>query len=789
MRARGWGSDLAVGVRLAVGGGRTSMARLALSTIGITIAVAVLLLASSVDNTLEARDRRQAALTPDVTPVPGVDPLFMKPRTVDYPGAYVAATYLYAEGPHAPVPPGLPRLPAPDEAFVSPALAELLSSPRGERLRSRIPRVAGTIAESAVVNLDDLIMYAGADRGIRTSTEFNPYRNGVYAFGAPVPSRSMDPGLLLLLLLGVVALLIPVFVFVAASSRIAGLERDRRLSALRLAGADSRQVRRIAAAESVVSAIAALPLGAAVFLLSRSFVGGIPLFEAMFGVHIRAGDIVPPAWLVVLIALAIPLLAVLTAQFALRRTIVEPLGVLRYQRPVRRRLWWRLAVVALGVLLLLTHGGTDSNDVRWSYAIAAGATLMLIGVPVLLPWLVERAVRRLRGGPSSWQLAIRRLQVDGGTSARVVGGVAVVLAGAIALDALLLAQQGRVGPPPDVEIQPQQRVLVASAEPEVAGAVTESLAAVPGMRTAYLVRMVNLRFEDGATGAFAGIAACADVNRMLRIGDCVDGDVFLLDQGPAPPVSPPPSPYPSGRTLTLQEQADGGNVRDVGSLTIPQTVRHFPLPTGPSPLTNLVITPAALHGLMPSTRSSIIAEFGDQASVETGELAQDALAPFGWRVTSYVMSSGTAFGSDQQSLGAVRNGLLAGAALVLLVAGVSLLALALEQIRERRRPLAILVANGVPRTVLARSLLWQTVVPVALGVALAVGIGLGLAALAVRLSGIRLGGGYLGLGGFAVNWATIGLLSAAALLVALLMTALTLPFLRGASSPESLRTE
>ena len=64
----------------------------------------------------------------------------------------------------------------------------------------------------------------------------------------------------------------------------------------------------------------------------------------LFNLRVYVSDVVPDPVLVGVIVLAVPALGVLTALFALRRTIIEPLGVVRYTKPVRRRLWWRLVL-------------------------------------------------------------------------------------------------------------------------------------------------------------------------------------------------------------------------------------------------------------------------------------------------------------------------------------------------------------------------------------------------------------------------------------------------------------
>ena len=69
--------------------------------------------------------------------------------------------------------------------------------------------------------------------------------------------------------------------------------------------------------------------------------------------------------------------------------------------------------------------------------------LLLIGITALLPWLVETVVARFGAGPVPWQLAIRRLQLSSGTAARTVNGIAVAVAGAIALQMLFAGVEGQ----------------------------------------------------------------------------------------------------------------------------------------------------------------------------------------------------------------------------------------------------------------------------------------------------------------------------------------------------------
>ncbi|PWW64121.1 FtsX-like permease family protein [Actinokineospora spheciospongiae] len=769
---RAWCNDLAIGVRLAVGGGRTSLARFLLSTFGVATAVAVLLLAASVQPTLQARDDRSTAASPDSNPAGGITPLAYRSTSTNFHGRNIAVRYVYAPDATSPVPPGMDAVPAEGSMWVSGDLATLLAEPGSGLLRDRFPaRVAGVLGQEGVPDPHDLVAYVGAGPDLVGGSLTTP----VYAFGTFEQVRYLDPTLLLLILLGIVALLVPVFIFLAASTRIAGAERDRRLSALRLVGAGDRQVRRIAAAESLVSAVAGLVVGVGLYQVGRSVAPGVVLA----GISVYPSDIVPVWWLAALVVLAVPVLAVLTAQFALRRTIIEPLGVVRFSKPVNRKPAWRFAVIGFGVVLLLWHGGgARAGSEVWSYSVAAGATLLLAGVPILLPLVIERAVARLRGGPTSWQLAIRRLQLDSGTSARVVGGVAIVLAGAIAVQSVLVAQADRfadspsevsttAGQSPHMQVYPEADAIQRS---------IDLLDGVPGVRGAFPSESVTFELEETGMTYGLNVLDCAVVTEVYRVPDCGGGQVYAVGGADFPEL------FTSGRTLRLMDVAPGGEYRPRAAWTIPEIRRVARPAESGSSLYGLFLTAGGtLPDPLPTTSRTTVDVVLDPTDPDALDRAHAALAPLGWKVHSNEFDP-YYYGSrlvEEQSFLTIRRGLLIGAVFILLLAGISLLVLALEHIRERRRPLAVLAASGVPTGALARSLLWQIAVPIALGVLIAIGTGIALAALVLRLGNDPL----------YVDWPSVGLMTLAAAVLGLLVSVVTLPFLRGATRLTSLRTE
>ena len=796
-----WLPDLRLGVQLAIGGGRTSLLRLAFATVGIGLAATVLLLGACVPHLVVRYQEREAANTTVTTPVAGVSPLYSLEYTDEYQDTTIAGTYVYAGGSDAPVPPGLSRVPGPDQIVLSPALAALLDSPDGAVLRKRFPeRVVGLIGDAGLTQPTDLSYSAGAPADLAAADGVQQvYRYGGGDDGIDVFNQDILMGTLMVN--GVVILLLPLLVFVGVSSRIGGAQRDRRLAALRLVGAGVRQTRRIAAAESLVGAATGLVLGVLLFLLARQALGGVDTVD--FSAF--TADIVPSWPFAVLAVLIVPVISVGTAMVALRRTLIEPLGVFRESTPVRRRLAWRLALVVLGVAALLSTSFDHSDSVLRAAQLTLGTSLLLVGVPTMLPWLLERAVGMLRGGPMSWQLAVRRLQLDSGTPARVVGGVAVVLAGAISLQIMLVALHASTqlsSPANASDLLPgnngkQVGIVEVTSDGDLDDQVTATLRGMSGVFGVDQFWQLPVRLprpvletstDDGQTNTFPtstaefDVADCAEVQRLLTVSDCRDGEVFVpAAVGIAPPAA--------GATVTATDETgleeDTPNPKNYGHWTMPATVRS----AGQTALAekldlgSVLITPGALDALDNTVSlndaTAIYAAQVDPYNQDSPDDISDALAPYRWRTQTFPLYTQPTSRPADQLLDEARRALMIGALFTLAVAGTSLLVLALEQIRERHRPLAALAAAGVPRAVLARSLLWQTAIPVVVATAVANVIGIGLAALVLHSTKSPI----------ALDWPGIAMLDAAAIAMVLLITVLTLPSLRTATRLTALRSE
>lgn len=174
--------------------------------------------------------------------------------------------------------------------------------------------------------------------------------------------------------------------------------------------------------------------------------------------------------------MSVPVAAVAVTLFALRGVVIEPLGVVRTSAPKPRKLWWRLLVPFLGLLMLVPMFGQGSEGGFFNtYLVVGGTVLLLVGITALLPWAVEALVGRLGAGPVAWQLAVRRLQLSSGNAARMVNGIAVAVAGAVALQMLFagieddytIPGQGPVRAQMDVYLP--ESVSVSDAERKLSG--------------------------------------------------------------------------------------------------------------------------------------------------------------------------------------------------------------------------------------------------------------------------------------------------------------------------------
>jgi hypothetical protein len=268
------------------------------------------------------------------------------------------------------------------------------------------------------------------------------------------------------------------------------------------------------------------------------------------------------------------------------------------------------------------------------------------------------------------------------------------------------------------------------------------------------------------------VADCRVLAELATLGRCADGDVFLAE-APAEGWTREMMPRP-GERIELTEDEDGGSGRP---WTVPRAARTVPARTDPmgSRQGGILATPGALAPTA-LVGGQIVTYLrvspGDRDAFEHARNAAAAIDP---RMSVWALTAE----AESERFTSIRIGLYLGMIATLVLLAASLLIGVLEQLRERRRLLAVLVAFGTRRATLAWSVLWQTAVPVAAGVGLAVATGLGLGAALLRLVEVPV----------RPDWPAVGVISGAGLTVVLLVTALSMPALWRMMRPDGLRTE
>ncbi|MGD6754153.1 FtsX-like permease family protein [Streptomyces sp. BH105] len=728
--------DLALGVRFGFSGGREGWIRTLLTALGVGLGVAVLLGAASVPNFTSARnDRYDARMVSTLEQdVPRSDrTLLTLDGSSEYRDESIGGHMVRPEGGHPVLPPGVDKLPGPGEMVVSPALRDLLASPKGELLKQRYHfRDVGTIHEAGLSDPFDLYMYAGSDS---LSTDRGAIR--VDHFGQQGESSPLDPALVLMIILACVVLLAPVAIFVATAVRFGGERRDRRLAALRLVGADARMTRWVAAGEALLGTLLGLVAGLLFFFAGRQVLAHVELWRlAAF-----PEDFTPVPALAALILLAVPLSAIAVTVFALRSVSIEPLGVVRGGRVRNRRLWWRLLVLVVGVLILLLSGSAAGASTRGMALIAGGVLLSLTGLVLVLPWLVEAVVRRLRGGPVPWQLATRRLQLNSSGATRAISAITIAVAGGIALQMYTVGINDSFSTSTG---QDPHRAQIGANTNFASGAMADQM--VKEFRTTEGVKKVigtvitsaelvgAKPAEDGYPPSTSlSVGSCPSLRELAHLPSCSDGDVFRVTRShdsyndeQLEKVA-----VPGGR-LVVDDPEDSGRpgLKPV-HWSLPEDVRTVDSRKDPAGefYGGILATPGALDASSLHTAST-------SAQIQIDENVPDAADHV--RNTAFAIDPGmqvwtNAFVARDKEYASIRTGLFTAAALTMVIIAASMLVSQIEQLRERKRLLSVLVAYGTKRSTLAWSVLWQTAIPVVLGMAIAVTGGLTLGWLMLRL--------------------------------------------------------
>jgi hypothetical protein len=566
-----------LGLRLVVSGGREAITRLVILAVGVGLGVGLLLTAVAATSAVSTWSSRHAwfytgsAWVPPGRAAAGTAPLWWHPGGDIFDGQQINRFDVAATGASSPVPPGIPRDPAPGQYYASPALAALLRSTPANQLAGRYPgRLAGTIGDAALPSPDSMVIIIGRTPGqlahipdsvqvtsISTTvvswplprTKLSPQGVTYLPAGGPAPASGTD------LILSVVALAIlaPVLIFIATATRLSAARREERFAAMRLAGATRKQVSLLAATESTVAGTLGMAAGFGIFFGLRTPVAGIPFIGQPFfpgELRLSLPDILA-------VAVGVPVAAVLAARLALRRVHISPLGVTRRATPRPPRAWRVVPLLAglaeLGFWTIHGHPASIPGQVQ---AFASSFAIIIVGLFIAGPWLTMAAAR----GMARWTsrpgtlIAARRLADDPRGAFRAVSGLVLALfittVAVVAITTQNAKDLYRWGSAAEANVLTSQvsssnRVAgsmgpgaserTAGPGPAApAGQLTAQLSRIPGVQGVLVVRahrgltirqsFHNLGSNLGISGPVpAGVVSCAQLASVPALGRCPAG--------------------------------------------------------------------------------------------------------------------------------------------------------------------------------------------------------------------------------------------------------------------------
>ena len=784
-----------LGLRLTLRSGREALVRLLVTMTAVALGVAVMLAVLADFNAFQATNAKPAweATAAMATPAasrpgagtpaapaeigasaPNVE-LWNYSDSV-FEGQTIEVLDLAALGPQAPVPPGVPRLPAAGQYYASPALAALIRAVPGDELGDRFPGAqAGLIGDQALTGPGELVVFvgyrpsqlAGLPRTIRvneiahgpqTSVWTNYFRDA-FAVGA-------------------LAFLFPVLILIGMATRLSATRREERYAALRLVGATPRQITMIASVDAIVSALFGTVLGIGVFELIRPALAGASLTGSRYFSYLVGATAKDYLGLLI----GVPLASAAASLLSLRRVRISPLGVSRKVTPPAPTAG-RVVPLLIGIGLFVL-GLVDTTSQAIGPAIFPGLLITLVGLPIGGPWLTAQAARLLAkyadGAPAL--LAARRLADNPKAAYRSVGGLVLavflgtLLGGlmpvvnasvqtpaAVVLDNVLLdtftysatcgneVNCGGSGDRSDVAPNGSAAIASRGLPPQAGAALISGLKAFQGADVVPIYSAPPGSDTGGGPGkpgsgpppdSRESIVGCAAVAQISALGNCAPGEQAVsVNAGTLANDNPQLS------TLAIVNPASPGASADFSGLSLSAVLVKVDDPTTLEVVRTYLTThtPLSEAGLAPRT-------FGESVQERTnvGALVQ--------RMVDIVVL------------------------LTLLVAGCSLAVALGGSLVERRRPFSLMRLSGTPVSALYRAVLLEAAFPLGAATLVAAAAGYVLAALAALTFGPAgtpvpvLGGAY---------FATMG----AGLLVSLLLIAGTLPFLGRITRPENARFE
>lgn len=752
-----------LGLRLTLGSGREAMLRVLVTAAAVALGVALFLAALAGVNGLRAQTDRGAWLDTAAQvsrPTSSTNGLWWLASTDEFGNQAIDRIDVAATGPNAPVTPGLSHLPGPGEYFASPALTTLLRSEPANELRDRYPgRQIGVIGAAGLPSPNSLIIVVGHSAR-ELSHEPDAVEVGAiqrtpancYACQNVLGSGSV---LEFILVIGGVALLLPILILIATASRLSAARREERFAAMRLIGATPHQISIVSAVEAAVAAVAGVVVGFTLFFVCRSLLYHVPFTGAPFA----PGDLALRGVDIAIAVLGVPVAAIVSARIALRRVQISPLGVNQRVTSRSPRIG-RLIPLAAGITLLAYFDAAGKPGAVGGQLLElfVGFALLVVGLVLAGPWFTTAGSRLMtkRASRPATLIAGRRLLDNPKMAFRFISGlvIALFISSALvgALSSITAASSiggGSAGR--DTIADPfctfsSSNCAEPALVPSVSTRVLDELRATRGVRSVTIVHQSSLTTPQRTIGGSSstpplrsfGIVACNQLAKTPAIGKC------------APGVSVASVGYFLSNLLGHNSHAST-TVWPSADMSLASAARL--------PVDAVVIATDGSSGSIERARTALERAFPYQGT----PVAVEAFDPSTARLLTMIQ--------DMTEVIIVASLIIAACSLAVNIAA---------GLGERKRPFSLLRLTGVPLGVLRRIVALESALPLFIVAVVSISVSLVSAALylhsqvgvAFRTPGIA-------------YWFTVG----GGLVASLAIIASTFPILNRMTGPEVARNE
>ncbi|GAB7108228.1 FtsX-like permease family protein [Streptomyces phaeofaciens JCM 4814] len=704
--------ELLLGLKLLMGSGRTNRVRFLLMTTGSAIGVCCLAVVLAIPGILAAQDARKAAREPDCSNGRGAclstggEGLALT-RVDPYGSETLIRIFVAAGGTSIEPPPGLDRLPGPDEVYVSPRLHALAEVDRD--LARLLPgRERGIISAQGLAHPDELYAYVGGSREeLRDGGHLSAFGDRSARYPTVEPS-TLD--ILRFTLAGVV--LLPLAVFLSVCTRLSAASRMRRLAALRLLGLSRKGTQRVNAAETVAAAFLGSLLGLGAYWVVNQLVSrtGLPGFKW----YPADGTLSGYPLLVCLVGC--PALAWFVGRAGAKKAATNPLAVRRSAVEKPPRLWGLIPLVP-GMAIVVGYcwvgavgnvpTDTALSSILMPLAVVLVGTGLVLSLPVLSRALARKVARST--GSLSLGLAMRRNEVEPGGALRVATGlVLLVFAASLTQGVLIeLDQVSKNNAPVQLYTMPLK---------EVPRGREQDVAEVPGV-LGYAVSMrswTDPESDDIPPSIEGLIATCEQLQRVASVVEnCVEGRRARLV---VPGVTEDQFSKPGSR-FPFHLRNSEGQLRVVDVEVPRQTVRyHDDSLTQLADYGAVLIPPSSLPaGFRPQGEATLALMSRSGSKVVTSVLAGIA----GVDPTIEVDTEGVDAAALQQ-ISVIKTLLAVGMVLGLIIGVAAYLVAATDRAVERRPQDTALALLGARPWTLRAVQVAQVVLPLVVGLVLAV---------------------------------------------------------------------